>query len=622
MAIFYMKVNIIGRSSGRSAIGAAAYRRSAKMQSVAHAAYQRGEKIYEKGDKITHDYRSKGGVVHSEIILPEGAPPEFMDAQTLWNAVEKSEKRKDAQLAREIIVALPKEFNLEESVEVFRAYLRENFVKIGMVADFSIHDKGDGNPHAHIMLTTRNVTPDGFGKKNTDWNKKELLLEWRKAWANIINSTFERKGLAERIDHRSYKEQGIDRLPFVHMGHVATALERQGVRTEKGDYNREIQRRNIERAALLEEAKILEHQAIMQGMMELQKATMQGMREMQQQQHETIIQVVRELRQHQQAAKPLERAESAAGNANATAESVPNETRTTLTTAKRMSEPHEAHVALDVKSLIPKENHVRKPNVIKMAKHREKISRKYNSAKWDLNFLKSSRNVVDSENFYMNLEIEDIDEAVKNIQTLTASVPQLEAEHQRLASRWHFWNRKRKKELEEAIRQAKKDNWHAQHSFVKFYNAAPEEAPTKIARIQKKIETNEPKIVEIDREITKAEKKLQDIKQEYDQYRLEHKINVRRKLKKQPDPTAELSQAIDRPSVRKQLKEIRKPEQEIKRRKEALEKLRAIKPIRFLIIDSPEQKKRSLADVLGKYYRKINGRVYPSVPLKKEKSVG
>jgi hypothetical protein len=255
MAIFYMKVNIIGRSSGRSAIGAAAYRRSAKMQSVTHAAYQRGEKIIEKGDKTTHDYRSKGGVVHSEIMLPDGAPPEFMDAQTLWNAVEASEKRKDAQLAREIIVALPKEFNLEEQIEVLRAYLQENFVKIGICADFSIHDKGDGNPHAHIMLTTRNVTPDGFGKKNTNWNKKELLIEWRKAWANTNNKMFERKGLTERIDHRSYKEQGVDRLPYIHMGHEATALEKKGIRTRRGDYNREIQRRNEAsetRAALMD----------------------------------------------------------------------------------------------------------------------------------------------------------------------------------------------------------------------------------------------------------------------------------------------------------------------------------------------------------------------------------
>jgi ATP-dependent exoDNAse (exonuclease V) alpha subunit len=246
MAIFYMTTNIIGRSSGRSAIGAAAYRRSTKMQSIAHAAYQRGEKIIEKGDKINHDYRSKGGVAHSEIMLPKDALLEFTDAQILWNTVESSEKRKDAQLAREIIVALPKEFNLEENIEVLQAYLQENFVNIGMIADYSIHDKKDGNPHAHIMLTMQNVSPDGFGYKNTDWNKKALLLKWRKAWAHTNNEMFKRKGLTKRIDHRSYKNQGKNRLPLIHMGHAATALERQGIRTEKGDYNREIQQRNSE----------------------------------------------------------------------------------------------------------------------------------------------------------------------------------------------------------------------------------------------------------------------------------------------------------------------------------------------------------------------------------------
>jgi hypothetical protein len=244
VAIFYMDVKIIGRSSGRSSVGAAAYRRSAKMQSVAHAAYQRGEKIIGVGDKITHDYRSKGGVVHSEIMLPKDAPPEFMDAQTLWKAVETSETRKNAQLAREIIVALPKEFNLNEQVEVLRAYLRENFVRIGMIADFSVHDKGEGNPHAHIMLTMREVSKDGFGKKNRDWNKKENLLQWRKAWAHTNNDMFERKGLAERIDHRTYKEQSLDRKATIHMGRAATALERQGIKTERGNYNREVQQHN------------------------------------------------------------------------------------------------------------------------------------------------------------------------------------------------------------------------------------------------------------------------------------------------------------------------------------------------------------------------------------------
>ena len=273
-----MDVKIIGRSSGRSATGAAAYRSGEKLQSVAHASYQSGEKLQDKSGKITHDYRKKKGVVHSEILLPDNAPEEYKDRQTLWNTVELSEKRKDAQLAREIIVALPREFDLPEQLEVMREYVQENFVNKGMIADFALHDTGEGNlnspaegaasgvrnqrsefaqhhsanPHAHIMLTMRNVSRDGFGYKNTDWNKKEFLLSYRKAWAHIINNMLVRKGLDIRIDHRTLKAQGLDRKPTIHMGHAATALERQGIRTQRGDYNREIKRHNETRAALME----------------------------------------------------------------------------------------------------------------------------------------------------------------------------------------------------------------------------------------------------------------------------------------------------------------------------------------------------------------------------------
>ncbi|MCL2311636.1 MAG: MobA/MobL family protein, partial [Firmicutes bacterium] len=247
MAIFHLDVNIIGRSTGRSAVGSMAYRRSAKMKSIAHAAYQKGAKMYEVGQEIIHDYTNKGGVVHSEILLPKKAPKEFLDSETLWNAVEKRERRKDSQLAREVVVALPREFNLEEQTVVLRQYILENFVDRGMIADFSIHDRGDGNPHAHVMLTMRDVSREGFGAKNFDWNKKSVLLEWRKNWAEINNSALKWLGFDVRIDHRSYKEQGIDREPMVHMGHKAWALEKKGVKTDRGNYNRAVQQRNAER---------------------------------------------------------------------------------------------------------------------------------------------------------------------------------------------------------------------------------------------------------------------------------------------------------------------------------------------------------------------------------------
>ncbi|MDR2699424.1 MAG: MobA/MobL family protein, partial [Nitrososphaerota archaeon] len=247
--IYYFDGNIIGRSSGRSSVGAAAYRAGEKLRSnpVGSAAYMSGEKLRDENGEIVHDYTRKTGVRHSEIMLPKNAPPEYKDRQTLWNTVEASERRKDAQLAKEIVIALQREFELKEQIAILREYIRENFTDKGMVADFSIHDKKDGNPHAHIMLTTRTVTPDGFGGKNRDWNKKDLFLEWRESWADVNNRMFERKELDERIDHRSYKSCGIDKEPMVHLGYEAAALERKGIKTEKGNHNREVQRRNAER---------------------------------------------------------------------------------------------------------------------------------------------------------------------------------------------------------------------------------------------------------------------------------------------------------------------------------------------------------------------------------------
>jgi hypothetical protein len=214
---------------------------------VGAAAYRSGQDLGGEGDEVTHDYTRKGGVVYKEIILPDNAPQEFKDRQTLWRAVEARERRHDARLAREIEVALQIEFDLEEQKALLREYIKENFVDKGMIADVSLHNKGDGNPHAHIMLTTRHVTPDGFGGKNRDWDKEAELIKWRENWAKINNRKFEEKGLDERIDHRTLKAQGIDREPTIHLGHEATALERKGIKTEKGDYNREIQKRNEER---------------------------------------------------------------------------------------------------------------------------------------------------------------------------------------------------------------------------------------------------------------------------------------------------------------------------------------------------------------------------------------
>jgi len=214
MAIYHLHAQIIKRSSGRSSVSASAYRA--------------GEKIHNEYDGITHDYTRKSGVVHSEIMLPQNAPKEFQDRSTLWNAVEKSEKRKDSQTAREIDIALPVEFDLEEQTELVRNYIKENFVDKGMCADFAIHDKKDGNPHAHIMLTTRNVSKNGFEGKNRDWNNKEFLEQWRENWADVCNERLQAKGINERIDHRTLEAQGIDREPTIHIGVTAKAMQKAG----------------------------------------------------------------------------------------------------------------------------------------------------------------------------------------------------------------------------------------------------------------------------------------------------------------------------------------------------------------------------------------------------------
>ena len=235
---------------------------------MAAAAYRSGEKLVNEWDGMTHDYTRKGGVVHTEIMLPAHAPPAFADRSTLWNSVEQIEKSSDAQLAREIEVALPVELSKAAQLALVRAFVKDNFVDAGMCADFAIHDKGTGNPHAHILLTIRPIKengewgakcrkvydldgqgqriPDGKGgwkshrEDTTDWNQRGNAEKWRAAWATYTNRALEAAGRPERIDHRSYKRQGIDKIPTVHMGPAASQMERRGIQTEKGNINREI----------------------------------------------------------------------------------------------------------------------------------------------------------------------------------------------------------------------------------------------------------------------------------------------------------------------------------------------------------------------------------------------
>jgi Ti-type conjugative transfer relaxase TraA len=204
MAIYHLHAKMVQRNKGQSAVAAAAYRS--------------GSLLVEETTGITHDYTRKKGVEHSEILAPDGAPAWVFDRETLWNAVEQSEQRKDAQVAREIEVGLPVELSSSEQLALLRDYVQREFVSKGMVADIGIHRDNPVNPHAHILLTTRDLTPEGFGQKNRGWNDKAHLMAWRRGWEEVTNEHLAEAGLALRIDHRSYAEQKLDLIPGRKLG--------------------------------------------------------------------------------------------------------------------------------------------------------------------------------------------------------------------------------------------------------------------------------------------------------------------------------------------------------------------------------------------------------------------
>ncbi|MCL2410463.1 MAG: MobA/MobL family protein [Treponema sp.] len=249
MAIYHLHAKIIGRARGRTATSASAYTSGGVVRVrsiVGSAAYRAGDILGDQRHNLTHDFTSKSGIVYTNIFLPENAPAEFKDRETLWNAVEQKEVRRDAQLAREVEVSIPREFDFDEQINVIENFVKNNFTNRGMCADFSIHDKGDGNPHAHILLTVRDIGENGFENKvkSREWNKVSALREWRENWADVCNERLTEKGV-ETIDHRSFEEQKIDRTPTVHMGHEAHVLEKQGTKTLVGDMNREIIKSNL-----------------------------------------------------------------------------------------------------------------------------------------------------------------------------------------------------------------------------------------------------------------------------------------------------------------------------------------------------------------------------------------
>ncbi|MCP5395778.1 MAG: Ti-type conjugative transfer relaxase TraA [Sphingomonadaceae bacterium] len=234
MAIFHFSAKVIGRSSGRSAVAAAAYRA--------------GERLHDERIDRDHDFTNKAGVLHSEVMLPKGAPEVFADRATLWNAVEAAEKRKDAQLAREVEFALPRELSKKDNVKLAREFVKAEFGERGMIADLNVHwdigEDGKAKPHAHVMLTMREVTKDGFGAKVRDWNKTALIEQWRERWADHVNRALAERDIDARIDHRSLEAQGIALEPQDKIGPAASRIGGRGLEAERIEEHRAIAQRN------------------------------------------------------------------------------------------------------------------------------------------------------------------------------------------------------------------------------------------------------------------------------------------------------------------------------------------------------------------------------------------
>ncbi|HEY0596215.1 Ti-type conjugative transfer relaxase TraA [Sphingopyxis sp.] len=239
MAIYHFSAKVISRAAGSSAVAAAAYRSA--------------DRLHDERLGRSHDFSNKAGVVHSEVLLPEGALEEWRDREKLWNDVEAAEVRKDAQLAREVEFAIPREMTEAQGIELARDFVAREFVERGMIADLNVHwDIGaDGlaRPHAHVMLTMREIRigEDGsaeFGAKVREWNRTELLTHWREAWAEHVNERLAGLDIDARVDHRTLKAQGIDLEPRHKIGPAASRMAAEGLEADRAGEHIEIARAN------------------------------------------------------------------------------------------------------------------------------------------------------------------------------------------------------------------------------------------------------------------------------------------------------------------------------------------------------------------------------------------
>lgn len=243
MAICSTRIEAVSRSKGDNIIAAAAYRRAAIFKD-------------NRLDKV-HDYSKKQGLIYSDLSTPNESFPWVEKLKSdyqikpnatiekFWNEVDSLEKRKDSQLARNLYFALPIELNASQNIALMKECM-ETFTREGMIADWSIHLEV-GNPHAHVLLTMREITENGFGKKVEAWNDWKKYKEWRFEFADITNRHLALNHIDARIDPRSYKEQGIDLRPTKHIGKRIALQEARGIKTERLQEQRDIQRENLQR---------------------------------------------------------------------------------------------------------------------------------------------------------------------------------------------------------------------------------------------------------------------------------------------------------------------------------------------------------------------------------------
>jgi hypothetical protein len=245
MALMSFIAKNVKRSSGKSIIAAIAYRTGERLTSV-------------QGEVFDFTPRQRvQAVAHSQIFLPENSPDWGQDREKLWNAADSSERRKDAVTGREFVLNLPHELDDQQRIALVSRFAKTVIERHGCAVDAAIHRpdrRGDQrNHHCHMMLTTRRLTNKGFGEKTRelDTKKDPALEKCRELWADYTNQALAAAGHGARIDHRSYKRQGIDKLPQLHMGSYNMLLERDNIRTPRGNYNRKIKIINALKAAPL-----------------------------------------------------------------------------------------------------------------------------------------------------------------------------------------------------------------------------------------------------------------------------------------------------------------------------------------------------------------------------------